>query len=175
MGLVVVFLLPFFRVVHIRVMRGGGISGSYVEQGVDAISTDDAERELYTWIREHTAQNSIFVDSELDIPVLARRQLYIAMPGRRREDQKGYGRISLIMQVQSGYDHAMLRARRHVADQLLGRTGRLTGEELNDLRSLPGELYVVDRDEAPEACLAQPYFDEVFRSSAGNYTVYILD
>jgi hypothetical protein len=170
--LIGLLLIPSFRLVRLRASRGKSIASTYIEQGVDIRSMDEEENELYTWIRENTSTNSVFIDRELEIPVLARRQLLVGVGGSGRPGQKGFGGINIILQFQSGYDTEMLNTRRRVVDRIYEDPGRLTGIEWDELRSLTGDVYVVARTREHAARQSQAGFELVFASSDSTYTLY---
>jgi hypothetical protein len=170
--LIGLLLIPSFRIVRLRVSRGRNLASTYVERGVNVHSAEKEENELYTWIRENTATNSVFIDRELEIPVLARRQLLVAVGGSRRPGQKGFGGINIILQLQSGYDTGMLSTRRRIVDRVYSESDRLTKVEWDELQSLPGDVYVVARTPEQAAKQLRAGFEMIFASSDSTYTLH---
>ncbi|MFH1312127.1 MAG: hypothetical protein ABIJ00_02770 [Candidatus Eisenbacteria bacterium] len=173
--LIGLLLIPSFRIVRLRVSRGHDVASTYVERGVNIHTTNEEENELYTWIRENTATNSVFIDRELEIPVLARRQLLVGVGGSRRPGQKGFGGINIILQFQSGYDTEMLNTRRRIVDRIYSESDRLTETEWDELRSLTSDIYVVARTPEQSGIQSQAGFKRVFASSDDSVTVYKLE
>jgi hypothetical protein len=172
--LVGLLLIPSFRIIRLRVTRGGDVASPYVERGVNVHITDEEEDELYTWIRENTETNSVFIDRELEIPVLARRQLLIGVGGGRRTGQKGFGGVNIILQLQSGYDGEMLNTRRRIVDRIYADPGGLTADEWSELRSLTGDIYVVTRTPEQHDRQTRAGLKTVFASSDSTYTLHQL-
>jgi hypothetical protein len=170
--LIALLLIPSFRIVRLRVSRGRDIASTYVERGTEIHSTNEEEDELYTWIRENTAPNSVFIDRKLEIPVLAQRQLLVATGGTRRVGQKGFGGVNVILQFQSGYDGEMLNTRRRIIDRMYSNPGALSEAEWAEIRSLPGDVYVVGRTLCQCGKQLRAGFESVFTSSDSTYTLY---
>jgi hypothetical protein len=169
------FLLPTFRVVRLRAMRGSRIPSTYIERGITVTSAEAEENELYTWIRTNTDPASTFIDSELEIPVLGQRRLFIPLTERGRGQQKGYGMISVILRSQSGYDPAMLDARTEVARKIYRSPQALTDDDMKIFADLPGEPYVVTRTPDAAEGLSGDRFRHVYSSSGGTYGLYRLN
>lgn len=166
------FLIPSFRIIHLRASRGGRTSSRYVEAGRNIDSADKEENELYRWIRENTAPNSVLIDTELEPAVLAQRQLFIGIGAQGRLEQKGFGRVGIILQLQSGYDPEVLGRRRRIVERIYSQPRSLTQTEWEELHDLPGDVYAVVRSEADGRRLEQEGFRRVFLSSGGNYRLY---
>ena len=114
----------------------------------------------------------MFIDRELEIPVLARRQLLVGVGGSRRPGQKGFGGINIILQFQSGYDTGMLSTRRRIVDRIYSEPDRLTRTEWDELRSITGDIYVVARTPEQSARQLRAGFEMVFASSDSTYTLH---
>jgi hypothetical protein len=169
------FLLPSLRVARLRITRGRDIPGTYTEEGINLESADPEHNEFYRWIRQKTDPKSTFIDTELEFPVLAQRQMLVAMGGKGRKDQKGFGSINIILQAQSGYDQAMLARRRRVVDKILGSQTRITEAEMDELRSLPGDLYVVARTDPVKRRLTEAGLREIYRTSHDGLRLFLFE
>jgi hypothetical protein len=172
--LIALFLIPTFRVVHLRTARGRSIPGTYVERGIDLISTDEEDNEFYGWIRANTDPASVFIDSEMEVPVLGQRQILIPFAGRGRDQQKGYGMINVILRSQSGYASAMLERRQAVARKIYETHRALTDGDMAVLMDLPGDVFVVTRTTEAAAQLPPDRFRTVYSTSGGTHALHRL-
>ena len=171
----VLFLVPSLRITRLRITRGRDIPGSYAEHGVNLESTDPEHNEFYRWIRQNTDPKSTFIDTELEFPVLAQRQILVARGGKERQDQKGFGSINIILQAQSGYDQEMLARRRRLVDKILSARTEFAEDEKDELRGLPGPLYVVARTDPVKRRLAEAGLREIYRSPRDALRLFVLD
>lgn len=131
------------------------------------------EDQLYRWIRMHTSQEAVFIDSSWDIPVFAHRRLWVPM------DRYGWstwisGYISLeVLQMRNGYDVQKVRERVELLSDFY-RKG--SPESLPQIISADPslELYFVSRPEQSSSLFASGYFTEEFKTSSGNFRIYRL-
>jgi hypothetical protein len=170
--LIILFVIPALRVTWLRTTRGRKIPSTHVERGIDIESLDEDDNELYRWIRSRTPPNSIFIDSNLDLPVLGQRQLYIPPKTRGREQQKGYGMIKIILQSQSGYGHDLISGRTAVVERIYDTAKPLREQDLAPLSEIAASLYVIARDKPTADRLDRAGFREVF-TSAGGRRIYL--
>jgi hypothetical protein len=96
--LIVSFLAPMsndlLEKVYTKWRRG--VSDEFVEEGMYLRHGKLEEDALYKWISSETNLDSIFVDSQLTVPVFGRRQLYVGLDDRiqllGRKIPDGWGR-----------------------------------------------------------------------------------
>jgi hypothetical protein len=157
-----------------RTSQGRKEQYHYLEKGT-ALETTHAQREeLYEWIRTHTPTDAIFLDDDIEIPALAQRQLYIpprefwGLPPRR-----GYGQVNDVLDLQSGYVPDLLEHRAEVLKEIYDPGMPLTGQELEEIRNLPGPAYIVSSGPRLKAKFDAD-LEEVFHTSAGTYQVYLV-
>jgi hypothetical protein len=172
--LLALFLFPSFRFVKLKMVqeRAGRPSKAFVERGRSIHSTDPEDDQFYQWIKANTGPKSVFVDQELDIPVLAERPLLIGLGKREPGQQKGFGPVDMILRFQSGYPASLLETRRRIVEKIYAADKQLTDAEVSELLGLPGDLYVVWRAKGQDRAFDNPAFQEVFSSQAGNYKIY---
>ena len=147
------FLVPVaaFFTQEFRALRGE--PGSVLEQGPYLVTSDPREAELQSWIREHTQDRAVFVDTRLTIPVFGRRSLYVALDhaGSRPERIRAHAGWGLhptrILELLIGHPPATIAARQAVANALLSADASPPSETvLAELRRLPdAEIFVVTR------------------------------
>jgi hypothetical protein len=170
--LVVLLLVPGFRVTYIRVARGSGLAGPYIEHGRRVESSDPQRQQLYDWILAETRPDAVFIDRELDIPVLGQRALLVAAPAMGRDERKGFGLIGAIMEAQSGYERELLDGRRQVVTNAYGRGRELEEDDWEVLRSAGGNAYAVARSDDQAFALEAKGFAPAFKASGGLPAVY---
>ena len=172
--LLALFLFPSFRFVKLKLVqeRAGRPSEAFVEKGRSLRSTDPEADQFYQWIKANTSRKSVFVDQELDIPVLAERPLFIGLGKREPGQQKGFGPVDMILRLQSGYPSSLLDTRRRIVEKIYAADKQLTSAEMSELSGFPGGLYVVRRARGQAQAFDNPAFQEVFASGAGSFKLY---
>ena len=186
--LLLLFLAPLYRHVQWKLRfqkKAPHVSHLYVEKGRCLYTKNSEENELYHWIRNHTDKNSIFIDSELTIPVLAQRQLFIGMdreaPFRPAPmgmkgiwgGQPGYGwTIDAFLRLMNGYDPDLIDRRQALVKGIYDINQKLTNKEMKAFFNTHKNMYVVVRTKELEDKFNQEKFDQIFRSSKGHFLVY---
>jgi len=172
--LIMVFLLPTFRIVWLRTSAGRKIPSTFFEQG-SLVKTKAKDQELYDWIMEATPVDAIFIDSELDIPVLGQRQIFVPYAQAHRSQRKGFGLINVILESQSGYGRQLTERRRQIVRDLYSPRKMLSVEDVDYLAGLGSEIYVVARSRQIAEIVAAKHLKPVFRSSDGAISVYRME
>ncbi|MBW1854084.1 MAG: hypothetical protein JRJ00_05290 [Deltaproteobacteria bacterium] len=185
--LLLLFLAPLYRNARwkSRFMNNvTDVSSLYAEKGRYLYSRNSEENELYQWVRNHTDKNSIFIDSELTIPVLAQRQLFIGMdrestskplPAAMKgtNGSPGYGfTIDTFLRRVYGYDSALIDKRRAIVKSIYNPNQKLTDSEVETLFNAYENTYIVVRTKALEDKFRQGKLNQVFRSSKGHFILY---
>jgi len=184
--LLLLFLAPLYRNVQLKLRFMNNItdvSSLYTEKGRYLYSKNSEENELYQWVRNHTDKNSIFIDSELTIPVLAQRQLFIGMdrestskplPGvmKGTNGSPGYGFTIDTFLRRDGYDSALIDKRRAIVKSMYNPNQKLTDREVETLFNAYENIYIVVRTKALEDKFRQGKLNQVFRSSKGHFILY---
>ena len=148
-ALLILFIMPSFKSVARKVTPWVAKPPWYFEKGMDLQTSDTIENELYTWIRENTPRHAIVVDAELEIPVIAQRQLFV--PARdllKRRPQRGLASLRDVLLWQCGHDVETLEQRWDITENIYAHSTSVTDTELAYLRSLPGPVYVISRSPA---------------------------
>jgi len=124
---------------------------------------DEHERALTEWIRDETAADAVFVDSELSIPPFAHRQLYVAMQPITGQYGWGLAPLTFLAEV-FGHPTDEIDRRRNVTSALLSAQG--LDQALGSLRGeiSARELYVIARTPASRQLSKRPDLEPVFRS-----------
>ena len=171
-GVLIVFALPGVMYVDRKSVGSGDLGFEPSAGGVDLDATDPEARELYAYIRENTPASGVFIDTELELPVLARRKLYVPWRNESGRRVKGYGQIELILGLQSGYGTSLLSARREAAERIYSgdRTGIAKVRE--DLAGFGGEVYVVARSARDMRGLDTAGLEMVFTAPEGTLALY---
>jgi len=121
---------------------------------------DDNEDALYTWIATNTTADAVFLDTQLTVPVLGRRSLYVAVDWRKDGLLKANPGLSVVVDGWgldtshhvlgiAGHARAQVEQRLALADALLSPTGESVNTQvLAQLREeVSGRpVYVIARD-----------------------------
>ncbi len=141
-----------------------GSAATVREQAQLILPGDEHERALTDWIRDETAADAVFVDSELSIPPFGHRQLYVAMrPAGPVDRLYGWGLPPLTYLAEVfGHPIDEIERRRSVTSALLSAQG--IGEALARLRSdiSARELYLVARTRASRRLSQRSELELVF-------------
>lgn len=167
------FIFPSLRFVARKLVqeRSGRSSQAFVERGRSLHSTDPEADQFYQWIKTNTDPRSAFIDTELEIPVLAERALLVGTGGREPGQRKGFGPVDMILRQQSGYPHDVLDRRTAILDKTFAKGQPFSKAELSELAGLPGPVYAVRRG-GLAAGVDTVAFQEVFVSREGNLRLY---
>ncbi len=142
----------------------------FVETGRDIALVKKEEQQLYAWIRGHTSTEAVFIDSDMRIPIFGQRRLLIGIDLPDGKARTGYGVTMDKLRLRHGYDAADFERRRRLVKNVYGHDNVMTKEEI--LKSLSGkDIYIVSRGRSLRSDLYDHEFEEVFRSSSGNFVV----
>ncbi|MBN2447488.1 MAG: hypothetical protein JXO22_12220 [Phycisphaerae bacterium] len=176
--LLILFMIPFggdmqYLLSNIRPVE------EVVEIGPYLHHRDPAQAAMYDWIAAETPADSIFVDSEMLVPVLGRRSLLVGMHwppvelGDMRLAGWSWHPITLLKR-DFGYPHDVVDQRERIVTEIYS-SGHVSDECLGELRHIVGQrpAFVVMRDErTPDRLAADPRFERVYRG--GGKAVYRL-
>ena len=170
------FLIPAISVLWLNVNMYADRPVTYHEDGRNITHTDAEKNELYQWIRSNTAQDAVFMDLDLDVPVFAQRQLFIAKDTKHSGKilaQLGYGiTMKELLGEQSGYAPQLLRQRNELIDRLYDTKQELPLTELHDAAARVGEIYIIVRSREMQERFASPDFELVFMMSNRQFGIY---
>ena len=170
MVLLILFIMPAVTIASFRLGRYEDLPVIYEEKGRYIVFAEPEENELYEWIGDNTAGDRIFVDSEMKIPVFARRCLLIGIDKPDGSIQIGYGMKMARVRLRHGYDPDLYMQRQKLVRNIYGYENTLTSEEIMDsLRTQ--DVYVVTRGKASGNVIDRNGFEEIFKSSKGNFIV----
>jgi hypothetical protein len=173
-ALLILFIMPSFRSVERKVTPWVAKPPWYFEKGMDIQTSDMMENDLYAWIRENTPPQAIVVDTQLEIPVIAQRQLFV--PRRdllKRRPRRGLASLRDVLLWQCGYDVEMLERRWEITENIYASSAAVTEADLAYLRSLPGPVYVIARSPALTDRISGS-FEPVFTAGRGGPSVCAL-
>ena len=160
-------LIPYLK--NFRAIKNPERKIPFAETGKYLHSTNPEEEELYLWIKNNTATNSLFVDTKLLIPLLSQRQLFIALD---MEKTPGY-KLDFLKEV-CRYEVDMLQSRENIVKTIYESGESLSNEELKMLLDLQTDIYVVARKRSSKERFNPQIFHLVFRSSNRQFAVYQL-
>lgn len=170
------FLIPAISVLWLNVNVYADSPVTYREDGRNIAHTDAEKNELYRWIRNNTARDAIIMDLDLDIPVFAQRQLFIAkdtMNSGKITAQLGYGiTMKELLGPQSGYAPGLLHQRNEFIDRLYDSKHELPLTELHDAAARVDEIYIIARSREMQERFAPPDFQLVFMTSNRQFGIY---
>jgi large-conductance mechanosensitive channel len=167
------FIFPAVRFVGRKLVqeRSGRPSQTYFEKGRSLRSTDTEVDEFYQWIKQHTDRRSGFIDTDLEMPVLAERALFVGIGGREPGQRKGFGPVDMILRQQSGYPHDLLDRRTTILEKTFAKGRPFSKTELSELHGLPGPTYAVWR-RGQAGSVDSVAFEEAFASRQGSLRLY---
>ena len=164
-----VLLWPVVSIVFHGMQRLRGLGDTFSEEGQYLVSCEEGESEMYRWIREQTAVESVFVDSVLDIPVYGQRSLYIGA----EDGWNGRGFELAFLERVCGYPARVLEERYGVL-QAVYRGGPIGDWSKLEQFAAARPVYVISRPESPISNDLRPIVAEVFCSYDKQVRVYRL-
>lgn len=174
--LLLLFLLPSYNVIVGKLKAQMHYPRTYVEKGRDIRLTADEGNELYQWIREHTAKDSVFIDSELKIPVFAQRQLFLTIDKQvhgKPVIERGYGLLTdTILREVSAYPPCILDERNRIVTAVYDPKQNFSSGEMEEFLSTNRHIYIVVRTEKLRGKFTNKRFDIIFESHDGHIIVY---
>ena len=138
--LLCIFILPLFKELQYRIVKQTVVFNKYIFKGKYIYHRDKEENELYQWIIENTPEDSIFIDSELMIPIFARRQLFIGI--NKEEGIEGYIDMNNHLDKICAYDAGLLKKRRKIMEDIYDINKRLLGEESKEFLHSRKNIYI---------------------------------
>ncbi len=170
----VCFALPISAKIAPRLFFGWPVSVQAAENAIFVEPEDIDEHELYAWITENTSLQAVFVDTRLEVPVFARRALFVGLdPATQMEDGQPDGwylPASTFIREIVGIGSDAADRRLGLARQLLDTTELpLDGSVVRQLRDESGgrPLYIIARDERVRTRLAATeHFDVMMENAA---------
>jgi len=173
--LLLLFMFPAFSNIYTKLRHYEHLY-RYVEKGKYIYSKNTEENELYEWIRKETNTDDVFIDSEVMLPVLAQRPLFVAfdkkVKGRTTRLYPGYGFIWKFVRLVWGYDIDLVRKRNNIVYIIYSSNRSLTSKQKDELFASGSNVYVIVRRAIIKLAFNRQEFVEVFRSSQGNFLVY---
>lgn len=117
------------------------------------------------------------MDLDLDVPVFAQRQLFIAQDTKQSSKilvQLGWG-ISMAKFLRNCYyAPQLLRKRNELIDRLYDTKQGLPLTELHDAAARVGKIYIIARSSEMQERFASPDFELVFITSNRQFGIYSL-
>lgn len=174
--LVVIFTIPFVDLCLRRAFKHSepiqlAVSEMDIyEKGVQLFVKDPSENELYRWIQGNTSTDQLFIDTNLDLPIFARRRLLV---GLGDIVYTGYGIDMKTIAMRNGYDKNEYELRKRVVRNIYGFEQTMDRDEILSLLK-EKQIMVVVRKESLSTNFNRQGLHEVFRSSDGTYLVYTV-
>jgi hypothetical protein len=188
--LVIMFLLPLAIRVQAKLRFHKDVPpvfDLYGERGRYLYSIRTEENELYEWIRNKTNKDSVFIDLKLTIPVLAQRRLFVGVDRAGPMSsvpigmkgiyggEPGYSwKIDTFLRHMNCYDPDLIDRRQALVKRIYNPKGLITDREIEELQNTFINVYVIDRTQALPSDLNREKFNQVFRSSQGQFLVHQL-
>ena len=139
----------------------------FVEAGGRYRVTDDPEEnELCRWIRKATAVDSVWVDLELHLPVLAQRKLLFAP---NFLGTQGYG---FELYEHLTVDHSHARQSLNIARTLYESTDPLDAEQMEHLRQLEVDVFLLARSREKAQRMKTMGHARVFATDSERFAVF---
>ncbi len=169
-----VFCIPSVERLWIMVHRYGNrplfpalSSCPVYEKGTRLYSADPQKAELYEWIWNHTDPDSIFIDSVLEIPVLAQRLLYFG----QEAGAPGYNVSAELLQRHHRYDPVEYERRKCLVRSLYGGGPEASRDSVLVLLEQE-DVYIVIRNQEGSSSIQLPEAWKLFTSTGGAIHVY---
>ncbi|MHC4457022.1 MAG: hypothetical protein ACYS0I_08005 [Planctomycetota bacterium] len=174
--LLLIFMFPAFSNIYTKLRHYENLPSRYVEKGKYLYSKNTEENQLYEWIRKETNTDDVFIDSEVILPILAQRPLFVAWNKKGKRPATilypGYGFIWRFVQLVWGYDIDLVVSRNNIVNTIYRSNRELTSKQKEELLASGTNAYLIVRKAFLRKPFAREGFNEVFRSSKGNFLVY---
>ncbi|HZG39797.1 MAG TPA: hypothetical protein VEZ50_14045 [Nodosilinea sp.] len=180
--LVVLFMVPFsYDWLGIADVDRWPHSDPLVEEGRYLVHQDPDEQSLHQWILANTSNDALFVDTHLNIPVFARRQLYVGSTLRQAELRSadppiddGWRLTPQQFLESQGYAQDLIERRLSTVDKIYDESSRIDQTIVSELQLAKGRpIFVIAREANSDRKLADsPDFAQVFRQA--DLTLYEL-
>lgn len=164
----------FFRDVKYK-LRKQFSEVPYQEAGRKILMTGE-EGELYEWLVNNTPDDVMVVDTDIKVPFLAQRQLFIVQDkwvGGQVILQRGIGlHMRLLFIVGSGYSPDLVDYRYRILDKIYDPNTKMDDEELTQFFLTQDNILIILRRQELTQKFSPDRFDLVFNSSNSNFKVY---
>ncbi len=172
--LMLIFSYTFFRDTEHKLRRWFS-EFPYQETGRKILMTGE-EGELYEWLVSNTPGDIMVVDTDLKVPFLAQRQLFIAQDkwiDGQVIFQPGIGlHMRLLFIEGSGYNSDLVDYRYRILDKIYDPKTKMDDEELTRFFLTHKNILIVVRRQDLASRFTADRFDLVFNSSNSNFKVY---
>jgi len=143
-----------------------------VVRGVSLYPADPAQDQLYQWIERSTPRDALFIDPTLDLPVFAKRRLFVTFPKELSHLRDGWGAAAENLSVLEGKRTGKAAIRTALVKEIYSEgTAQIFPELARELQESAGDqdLYTVARDPKTASKLsASSAFREVYGGEAGS-------
>lgn len=134
------------------------------------------EGQLYEWLANNTPSDIMVVDTDLKVPFLAQRQLFIARDkwiDGQIELQPGIGlHMRLLFIEGGGYSPDLVGYRYRIMDKIYDPKTKMDDEELTQFFLTQDNILIILRRQELTQKFSPDRFDLVFNSSNSNFKVY---
>jgi hypothetical protein len=145
----------------------------FIEDGVTLGHRLPDQDQLYKWVLANTSVEAVFIDTSWDVPVYARRKLYVVMATSDNYSQRGYGLDVPDFKRISGCDPKVYDRRMQVVHNIFGYDDSIDRKEILDILCKE-KIYVIVRPLELPSEFNSDGLKEVFRSSGG-FKVYVCE
>jgi hypothetical protein len=173
MMVVTAFLFPMASQVALTGLARWEVTDPFVERGTDILAARPDDEALYSWVRNDSPRDAVFVDTWRTIPVFGQRALFVALDGRPIGDRMDGWKISAddFLKRIDGYRESDVERRVRLARSFYEEDdGAIDRDVLAEIGREIGErpLYVVARAANTRDRLERDSrFRRVFFGSAG--------
>ena len=169
--LTALLMLPSYSYTVSKLLKMADLPETWREEGRSFHVDDSQEDELYAWIRERTAKDSVFVDAELMIPAVAGRRLWVGPEKGTWQGTPGFG-VDFLADI-CRYDKELLEGRKRVMAQILEAEHTAGIDTVRQVVGSGREVYVVARSKAAADKLQRDGYTGVFASRSGDFSVFV--
>lgn len=164
--IILIFLFPSASVVSTKISRLSDLAVPYTEKGRDLLRANEEENELYQWMREKTPKKSVFIDTEITLPIYGRRKLFMSPdkwmePGFQLRFLKVYHN-----------DPELQSRRQEIVKEIYSEKESSSGKNMDDFWNTQRDLYVVLRRRREPAGFSRQNLKRIFQTSQGNFSIY---
>jgi hypothetical protein len=165
--LLLAFAFPSWTKVYSKTNWLNDLPVDFTESGRYICIADEEEDEMHRWIQKRTSKDSVFIDTELTIPVFASRRLFI---GPDKWKQKGF-KLKFLRKV-CRYDPEMLRRRHSIVKRIYNASFYRNDASPANLIVQQPDVYIVVRNNRNPGFFERRGYRNIFRSSLGHFMIY---
>ncbi len=176
-AVLMLFILPLLWEILYKPTKFGKGVLNCKEKGRNVLYKNPAYEELYSWIRNNTPKDAVFIDSTLDVPVFGQRQLFTVFLHGQSDMPAPIGYSSgfhSMVEIADGLTvSGYSRVQRNAAvEDIYSRNSKTLSEDTLLFLNKNRGTYIIIRQPDLAGKFNGEIFREVFRSSDGLFSVY---